>query len=297
MKNPVVFFLANCFVGFFAFTPLAHSAPLEILVPAYFYPIAGPSGAWARLSSAATQVRVNAIMNPFNGPGVGQNPDYLAATTSFKNSGGILYGYVYTSYGSRNLTDIKTDIDAYLTNYSAVDGIFLDEMASDAGSIATYAAIHNYIKGINPNLRIIGNAGVNADEIYLQQAIDTLVSFENTWTNYAAYQPTAWSSNYAASSFAHIAHSATTLADMESVINAASSKNGGMVYVTDDQLPNPYDLLPSYWDQEVALIQQLNLANHSVPIPATLPLFLFGVLLLIRRNRINTPDIPNLIKS
>ena len=34
----------------------------------------------------------------------------------------------------------------------------------------------------------------------------------------------------------------------------AASRNVGTLYVTDDVLPNPYDRLPSYWDQLLAAI-------------------------------------------
>ena len=38
----------------------------------------------------------------------------------------------------------------------------------------------------------------------------------------------------------------------------AIGTNAGYIYITDDQLPNPYDTLPSYWSQEVSLIEFIN---------------------------------------
>ena len=32
----------------------------------------------------------------------------------------------------------------------------------------------------------------------------------------------------------------------------------GYVYITDDQGPNPYDRLPSYWEAEIEAVRQAN---------------------------------------
>jgi hypothetical protein len=57
----------------------ANAAPMGILVPGYFDP---PGGFWSELNFAATRVPLVAIMNPNNGPGARQNPDYVAAVDS-----------------------------------------------------------------------------------------------------------------------------------------------------------------------------------------------------------------------
>ena len=55
---------------------------------------------------------------------------------------------------------------------------------------------------------------------------------------------------------------------MQSDVALAAARNAGYVYVTDNNLPNPYDNLPSYWDQEVSKIAELN----AMPEPETLTL-------------------------
>lgn len=37
---------------------------------------------------------------------------------------------------------------------------------------------------------------------------------------------------------------------------AAREKHLGVVFVTDDGLPNPWDWLPPYWEKEVALVKK-----------------------------------------
>jgi hypothetical protein len=42
-----------------------------------------------------------------------------------------LVGYVYTSYGQRPLQQVKSEIDRWIDFYPGLQGIFLDEQASD----------------------------------------------------------------------------------------------------------------------------------------------------------------------
>ena len=44
---------------------------------------------------------------------------------------------------------------------------------------------------------------------------------------------------------------------LDSAIKAIGN-NAGYIYITNDQLPNPWDTLPSYWAQEVSLIEYIN---------------------------------------
>jgi hypothetical protein len=111
---------------------------LRVLVPAYFYPVA--NSPWSRLSTAAATHpgRIAAIGNPFNGPGLALDPAYAAVFADFRASGGTLLGYVYTSYATRPLAEVLADIDTWVLWYP-LDGIFVDEMANQAGARRTTA--------------------------------------------------------------------------------------------------------------------------------------------------------------
>src|SRR5438445_2169527 len=98
---------------------------LGVLVPAYFYP--APVSAWDSLNLAAQRVPLTVIMNPSNGPSTSRNADYSRAVTALRNAGGLVIGYVYSSYTTRAIAEVKTDIDRYHSYYT-IDGIFVAEM-------------------------------------------------------------------------------------------------------------------------------------------------------------------------
>ena len=63
---------------------------------------------------------------------------------------------------------------------------------------------------------------------------------------------------------------------MAADLKLAQQRNVGWVYITDATLPNPYDRLPSYWSQEVSLIDP-----PAVPEPSSVWLMATGVLTLL----------------
>ena len=91
--------------------PAFQTSGLGVLVPGYFYPAQG--SAWDSLNLAAQRVPLIAIMNPNNGPATSFNADYGRAVTALRNAGGLVIGYVYSSYTSRAIAEVKTDIDRY----------------------------------------------------------------------------------------------------------------------------------------------------------------------------------------
>src|SRR5205809_3615880 len=79
---------------------------LGVLVPAYFYP--APGSAWDALNLAAQRVPLTAIMNPSNGPSMSPNADYIRSVTALHNAGGLVIGYVYSTYTMRAIAEVKT---------------------------------------------------------------------------------------------------------------------------------------------------------------------------------------------
>jgi hypothetical protein len=89
-----------------------------------------------------------------------------------------------------------------------------------------------------------------------------LVTFENTASEYLNnYTPPSWAGSYPAERFGHIVHGMASSAEMLSSMNVARLRNAGYVYFTDDVLPNPYDVLASYWEAEVDAAQGLVFAD------------------------------------
>lgn len=280
----------------------ATAGPVTALVPAYFYPT--PNSPWQQLNEAAGVISVEAIMNPASGPGSAPNSDYVAAVDALRTAGGRVIGYVSTAFGARTLDAVMADIDAYLSWYN-VDGIFLDEMGNVAGDL-NYASVYQYIKDqipqIGRDLRVVGNAGIPFPQVEpYMQVTDTLVIFEGPLTNadpngasfenypdqgpYAGLPP--WFLNYSSDKVANLVYEVPTADAMRAALDKAVLNNAGYVYFTDDTLfPdfNPWDTLPSYWNEQVAAIA-------AIPEPSSLILVESGGLLgagiwVIRRMRV-----------
>jgi hypothetical protein len=240
--------------------PRSQAYPMEILVPAYFYPTLGSE--WHRLIGSAPRVPIIAILNPASGPGTFQDPNYVAVVDSLRLAGGKVFGYVDTDYARRDPQLVRAEVDLYPTFY-AIDGVFLDQMANDTLSAhyAYYEALYNSIKGAHPAYRIVGNPGTWTQEPYISiPTVDGVCSYENS-TGYEGYASDPWVFSYGPERFAHISYAVASESTMRSYLALAAARNAGMVFITDDILPNPYDTLPAYWDQEVAAVESFRVAG------------------------------------
>lgn len=252
-------------------------APLEILVPAYFHPSANTG--WAQMAvsvSARPSAPITAILNPSNGIFTAADSQTLQAARNLVNAGGKVIGYVYTSYGTRSLADIKANIDRYFDLYGSavVSGIFLDEMSSSESQIDFYRQIYQYIKARSTNLRVVGNPGAIPAAAYAN-VVDAMVSFEDTASNFQKFDPrtsTPWLYTLSNTRHAMLVHNADTCAAMQTAVQAAASAryNHGLVYVTNlqfqpsTQVGNPWASLPSDWSALVGVVQAVN-AGIALP--------------------------------
>ena len=225
---------------------------------------------------------LNIIFNPARGPGVTTDPNYYNPNNPSIGHRSCIYAiwrrpYHYLwrcgdGYGDKPLNDVKNEIDAYQTLYpNLVDGIFLDEMSNQQSKVAIHQTIYAYIKTDTPPSSykggtVIGNPGTQTIEAYLlpaTRAADTLVNFENTGNEYLTnYNAPPWVTNYTPDHFAHLIHTQGAPWS-NNFLTLAEQRNAGMIYVTDDAMPNPWDALASYWANEVSDIK----AHNSVIIP------------------------------
>ena len=251
--------------------------PLEVLVPAYFSP--GKNSPWDTLVSGAKSypdVRITAILNPNNGIFTKEDTKFTEAITAFKAQGGKVIGYVSTAYGNgkRTVADVKANIDAYRTYYPAIDGIFLDEMASSTNRLDFYREIYSYIKGLDATLRVVGNPGTFPAAAYAGVA-NALVTFEGKEEKYRSINPQldqdtgaahTWVYDRANTAQVMLAHNATTCTAMQNAVKTAdlARTNAGVVYVTDLEYDyatdtgNPWAKLPTYWTQLLGTVDAIN---------------------------------------
>ncbi|WP_457424221.1 spherulation-specific family 4 protein [Roseateles sp. P5_E7] len=272
---------------FIATLALATAAPfasaIEIIVPAYFYPSWMPSlNEWHQLTAAAQQgAQVTAIMNPGNGPGAASNSDYVTSVNAFRAAGGKVLGYVYTCYGvnhctsevpaTRSTSEVLADAQKY-ANWYGVDGVFLDEMATQPGALPFYQTVSNGLKAAHPSWEIVGNPGVAPTAGYTALA-NTLMSFEGSYNDFINGSFLGSLTN--AASTGAIVHTVMTVAQMQEVMGLARQHGLGAIYITDGTMAsgNPYLHLPSYWSAEVSAA--------AVPEPASAAMLGAGLLALL----------------
>ncbi|MEM8493930.1 MAG: spherulation-specific family 4 protein [Planctomycetota bacterium] len=246
---------------------------LGLIVPAYFYPGGTGLGYWNDLNDAAQDVPILAIMNPGSGPGNGIDPNYTAAVDSLRSAGGMVIGYVSTAYTDRSLSSVQSDIDDYVNWYN-LDGIFLDEFTNtnNAADLAYYESLYGYIKNINADWTVVGNPGTRTVEPYASRpTADILVVFESFASNYQSYTPATWNDAYPSGRLAHLVHTESTVDGMLDALDQGVAQNAGWHYITDDVLNNPWDRLPTYWDQQVARVQEINGQTPVDPGPGVKP--------------------------
>lgn len=307
MKNKIISLLILSLAGLGNAVAAPISFAPEILVPAYFYPTFEPGNFWGQLDSAASKVKINAIVNPNNGRFESVDSNYATVVDNLRAAGGKVFGYVQSNYGNSRaqVTDqngnvivqgfdfsmAKHDVDQYLNLYH-VDGFFIDEMSALAAKVPEYADLYSYIKAKGASLTVIGNTGVGGVEASLKNAAaDILLNFEGYGVNYASTQAPAWVQNYSVGSFANLAHTTSSVSDMESIVAGLSSHHAGMIYVTDrPYASNPWVELPSYWNQEVAAVAALS----AVPEPATYALILIGMSMLIAAMRTRSASLESI---
>ena len=237
-------------LGIFVGTAGAAQAQ-RMAVPAYFY----PGSYWTQLDQARPGVGL-AVMNPGSGPGTGPDPNYVSAVQSAHAAGVRVVGYVYTSYASRSLAAVESDINAYYAWYPGLDGIFLDEGSTNCSNEPYYATLNLFVKSKGGAGQTILNPGTQTNQCY-EPAADVLLTFEGSDSQYvSAYSAPSWVSRYPASHFWHVIYATSTTSAMSTAVRLSRARNAGYVYVTPDTLPNPYDTLPtgSYWSNELATI-------------------------------------------
>lgn len=237
---------------------------LKILLPLYSYPnwYEPESYLWSDVARAARQVPLVAIINPHNGPdGQPPNQDYERGLKDLRESGVTILGYVYTKYGDRSRQEVEQDIALYDSSYN-IDGIFLDETATDMGKLNYYRDIYHYIKNTTNLKQVIVNPGTHTPESFLTLPIaDIAVIFEDYSEAWQRYQPLSYVGKYQQEHFASLIHSVPDAATMKSYLKTAMERNIGYIYITDDSPNNddgdPWNSLPSYWQSEVDYLQSL----------------------------------------
>jgi hypothetical protein len=219
------------------------------IVPLYTDP---PDATWNALAAAATAhptVQVIAIANADNGPGAQKQSGYTNGIAKLNAAHVVVIGYVATHYAHRAVADIHTDIDTWASFYPALGGIFFDEMSSTAGDEAFYSDLKTYA-GNHGFPLTVGNPGTETLASFVG-TVDTILIYES-----GGLPPVSslggWHDSVDRSNFGVIPYAVTAL---DTGFVTAARQHVGFIYMTDDDLPNPWNSLSSYFEPLLASLE------------------------------------------
>ena len=209
-----------------------------LIVPVYFYNLSE----WDKVADAdADEI---AIINPSNGPGNDVDDNYVQFIDKLVSNGKKPVGYVYTKWGARDIDEVEDDIDTWLGFYPNIKGFFIDEVTADANGLDYYKRLTDYIRS-KGDYYIVLNPGTTPNPAYFDIA-DNVVVYENNATSLVSNPCESYSDKSSI-----IVYGADENR-MEEILNNYHCR---YVYVTDDNQPNPYDSLPTYFDREIELLK------------------------------------------
>jgi Spherulation-specific family 4 len=221
------------------------------LVPLYTYPTDSSWSVIVAAKQAHPSVPVVAVFNPDSGPGTSADTAFVTATTELQAAGIVVLGYVATGYTARDPdTEVKPEIDDYLAWYPATTGIFFDEQSNTAGDEGYYSALDVYAKQKGLTFTV-GNPGTDTAESFVG-ALDTMLIYESDGLP-SATSLGGWHANYPKKNFGIIPYAVPSL---DPAFVAQAKANVGYIYLTDDDLPNPWDSLPPYFDALLAELEK-----------------------------------------
>jgi len=249
-------------VGLCDIVPVAQE-PLKFLVPLYVY----PGSTWDTVAAGASKVPTVAIVNPNSGPQPKPDSAYINGMNQLKNAGAEMVGYVYTSWGARSISDVKRDIDTYVSNWPLINGIFFDEGSADAKDIPFYRELYNYVTVTKGKKHVILNPGVQPAQGYADISTN-IVIFEDygdkftspkSYASWVKCAPNASAKSGYKYKFSGIAHTVSGNTASTDVIRNMEKSGIGMVYVTDGAGGCcTYKNLVSYYSSQASSIQSIN---------------------------------------
>jgi Spherulation-specific family 4 len=234
---------------------------VRLLVPAYFYPAGEGLKDWDRLIASADRTPIVAIVNPASGPGKRVDENYTKVFSKAQRTKAVLIGYVTLGYAKRPASAVKAEVDRWLELYPGTQGIFFDEQPSQAIDAATVGECIAYARGkLGRSALLVTNPGVVCAREYLGGDDGSVACLFEHEKGFAAYRPPAWAKSVGAGRLAVLGYHVATKDQMRMFLRDSVEKLAANVYVTDATIANgnPWDRLPTYWDDEVNEAMALN---------------------------------------
>jgi hypothetical protein len=231
---------------------------LRILVPAYFYPSRDGMSAWKEMLASANETPIVAIVNPGSGPGRRVDANYEEVFRLAKTSKALLIGYVTLSYAKRPAAEVNAEIDTWLKFYPGIQGIFFDEQPSGAEHAAFAGQCFAHAAAKIDKALIVSNPGTRCAREYAELPQKPVIVLYERGTGLDQYEPPAWTKDFTADRFSVLLYGVKSKDEMQHTFRDAAAKRIGYFYVTDAQGRNPWNRLPTYWNEEVAAAKANN---------------------------------------
>jgi hypothetical protein len=226
------------------------SAATGVYVPLYVY----PSGAGmrdyetvVRAKLAHPGVPIVVAINPSSGAGDAVDANYERASGMLRGAGITVLGYVYTSWGRRSIGEAASEIRRYALWYRA-DGVMIDEFSTDIQMAGYYRKLRQYAMSLGMTF-VMGNPGTDIPPQYVG-TVDNFIIYENAGLP-DSKRLGGWHKGHGKENWSCCSYGVSAL-DEKTI--RGTSKHVGLMYVTDDGLPNPYDSLSSHLEKMMAVL-------------------------------------------
>jgi Spherulation-specific family 4 len=209
-----------------------------VLVPAYFGP--WEVGHWSRLLADRPAI---VVINPANGPGSGPSAQYLSLVRRLQESGSTVLMYVRTGYFRRPEPEIALDA-ANARAWFGVDGMFFDEVPVD--DTASVAARLDTLAELSPAYCVFNTGRTVFGDWFDRWPHALFVTFEGSakqLTERFGNRPDRQVWGPAARQL-WLVHSVPA-GSRNRYRRLLGDAGLGFGYVTDDVLPNPWDVYVS----------------------------------------------------
>lgn len=223
----------------------------KLLIPLYLYP--ADDSSWQpliALKESYPALDIVAIVNDSNGEFSDSDSNYERAITQLHEANITAIGYVYTQYASRDITQVKENIDHWKMHYQScgIEGIYVDEVSSVASDLPYYEAISNHARSGGLLFTVL-NPGTKIETAYLDAAIaDVIVSQESTYSQAVAV--TRFNTPTAQTKLGLLLHGGDDAEIVSSGCEYANAHDFEYLYVTDDGADgNPWDSFSSYLER------------------------------------------------
>ncbi len=250
-SSAVVLLFGAVALGLLSTQGIAHAASTSvgIAIPLYTYPTDSSWTAVINAKQAYANVPVIAVINPASGPGSAQDSNYVQGIHNLQAAGVRVLGYVDTAYSADSLTSVEANVNLYKSWYG-VNGIFFDDMSNLATTSSYYSSLDSYVHSAIPGSTTLGNPGTTVPTALIG-SLDILNIYEGG--SYPALSSITFP-GYPTSDFSMIAYGVP----LNTTFLGSVTGSVAWVYATDATLPNPYDVLPSYFTSEVAYLSSID---------------------------------------